>query len=447
MKQFITITAFIGLSFSGYAQSNLHSATLKGKLIHFGAVATLEDFSDIQYMVPKSFNKVIVPEVDSTFSITIPLKAPGYFRLGRNKLYLSPGDNMEVLVDQAEASKSVFKGRGSIANNYLRNVPFPKGGSFLEAGKHLKPTPDETMDFLLLTARQKDASLAELRNISPIFRKLEKGRNRADLVKSIQAVKTYASYKMSKESKEKIAEYTTRFDNISKPVKDSLLKNFVDPNYLQIEVYRDIIEELDISKTSPANKQAFADWNNAFELAYQKIKPESNKAIVPEFKRDIAIIKSKKYRDILNLLILDKLKFGNGDTAIDFIVKDIDGSETKLSSLKGKLIYIDIWATWCGPCLAEMPHLEELKKKYIDQKDLAIVSLSVDDNDPIWLDNLNKRKPKGIQWRIDRAKLTEYGVETIPRYILIDKNFKVVEMDAPRASDAKLTALFEKLLK
>ncbi|MNL73447.1 hypothetical protein D3C87_1989090 [compost metagenome] len=94
-----------------------------------------------------------------------------------------------------------------------------------------------------------------------------------------------------------------------------------------------------------------------------------------------------------------------------------------------------------------MPHLEELKKKYIDQKDLAIVSLSVDDNDPSWLDNLNKRKPKGIQWRIDRAKLTEYGVETIPRYILIDKNFKVVEMDAPRASDAKLTALFEKLLK
>ncbi len=446
MKIFTAISALFFLFIAGHTQPRQPSATLKGKLSHFGAVATLEDFSEIQHMVPKSYNKVIVPEVDSTFAITIPLKEPGYFRLGRNKLYLSPGDDMQVLIDHADASKSTFIGQGSIANNYLRNVPFPKGGSFLEAGKNLQDTPEETLLFLLKIFQQKENELAALKNIGSEFRKLEKARNKADLVNSMLSVKSYAAYKLKKEPKEKITAYTETFDRISKPVKDSLLNNFANPSYLQIEVYRDIIDELDLSNLTPSFKQAFADWNNAYTLAYKKIKPESNKAMVPGYKKDIQAIRSKKYRDILNLLVMDKLKFGNGDQAIDFMVYKTDGTKTSLSNLKGKVIYIDIWATWCGPCLAEMPNFEKLKTEYANRSDLAIVSLSVDDNDPVWLENLGKRKPEGIQWRIDRAKLTEYGVETIPRYILIDKSFRIVEMDAPRAADPALRRILEKLL-
>lgn len=447
MRTFISAVVLFFLSVASSAQSKQQSVTLKGKLVRFGAVVTIEDFSDIQYMVPKSYSITIVPAADSSFSVQIPLKEPTYFRLGRSKLYLTPGDNMEVYIDHGDASKSLFKGRGSIANNYLRNVPFPKGGSYLEAGKNIKATPAETLEYLIDVARKKDAELAALKEVSALFKKMEKARNRADLIKSISAVNSYASYKLSKEPKEKVTEFTNEFARVAKPVKDSLLKGFTDPQYLQLEVYRDITEDLDVSKATPAHKQIFDDWNKAFELAYRKIKPESNKANIPGFKKDIETIKSKKYRDVLQLLVADKLKFGNGDLAIDFVVNNPDRSSAKLSDLKGKLIYIDIWATWCGPCLEEMPHLEELKKKYQDRKDMAIVSLSVDDNDPIWLSNLSKRKPDGIQWRIDRAKLTEYGVETLPRYILIDKSFKVVEMDAPRASDSKLPALLDKLLK
>ncbi len=447
MKKYIALLSLLFLSITIYAQVKPRSVKLKGKLTHFGSVPVLEDFSDIQYMVPKSYNTVIVPGVDSTFSIEIPLAEPGYFRLGRNKLYLSPGDNLNMYIDHGDASKSLFKGRGSIANNYLRNVPFPKGGSYLEAGKNIKATPAATLDYLIDAARKKDAELAALKEVSASFKKLEKARNKADLIKSILAVATYAEYKISKESKEKATAYIKEFNQLSKPVKDSLLKGFADPSYLQIEVYRDIVDDLDMSKATSAHAQIFNDWNKAFELAYRKIKPESNKANIPGFKKDIETIKSKKYRDVLQLLVADKLKFGNGDQAIDFVVNNPDRSSAKLSDLKGKLIYIDIWATWCGPCLEEMPHLEALKKKYQDHKEVAIVSLSVDDNDPIWLNNLSKRKPDGIQWRIDRAKLTVYGVETLPRYILIDKSFKVVEMDAPRASDSKLPALLDKLLK
>jgi thiol-disulfide isomerase/thioredoxin len=97
--------------------------------------------------------------------------------------------------------------------------------------------------------------------------------------------------------------------------------------------------------------------------------------------------------------------------------------------------------------MAAMPHLEELKKKYENNPNIAIVSLSVDDNDPIWLKNLDKRKPSGIQWRIDRAKLVDYGVETLPRYFLIDKKFTVANMNAADAGDALTITEIETLLK
>jgi thiol-disulfide isomerase/thioredoxin len=140
------------------------------------------------------------------------------------------------------------------------------------------------------------------------------------------------------------------------------------------------------------------------------------------------------------------MKFGNGDLAIDFEVVTPDGGRTSLSSLKGKVIYIDIWATWCGPCMAEMPYLEQMKEKYKSIPDVAIVSLSIDDRDPIWLRDLERRKAGGIQWRIDRPKLSQYEVVGIPRYILIDKNFVVAEMEAPHASNEKASILIENLL-
>jgi hypothetical protein len=93
-----------------------------------------------------------------------------------------------------------------------------------------------------------------------------------------------------------------------------------------------------------------------------------------------------------------------------------------------------------------MPYLEEMKKKYAANSGIAIVSLSVDDNDPIWLKNLANRKPDGIQWRIDRSKLSIYEVETLPRYILIDKKFIVANMNAPRASEPEAMKEIEALL-
>ena len=66
------------------------------------------------------------------------------------------------------------------------------------------------------------------------------------------------------------------------------------------------------------------------------------------------------------------------DPASDFTLRDIDGKEVTLSALKGKVVVLSFWATWCGPCKEEMPHLFEMYKKYGEQG-LVILSISTDD--------------------------------------------------------------------
>lgn len=66
------------------------------------------------------------------------------------------------------------------------------------------------------------------------------------------------------------------------------------------------------------------------------------------------------------------------DAATDFTLRDIDGKEVSLSGLRGKVVVLSFWATWCGPCKEEMPHLFEMHKKYGEQG-LVILSISTDD--------------------------------------------------------------------
>jgi peroxiredoxin len=66
------------------------------------------------------------------------------------------------------------------------------------------------------------------------------------------------------------------------------------------------------------------------------------------------------------------------ETAADFTLRDINGAEMKLSSLKGKVVVLSFWATWCGPCKEEMPHLQAMYKE-LESQGLVVLSISTDD--------------------------------------------------------------------
>ncbi len=124
------------------------------------------------------------------------------------------------------------------------------------------------------------------------------------------------------------------------------------------------------------------------------------------------------------------------------------GGTTSLSDLKGKYVYVDVWATWCGPCKREIPFLKEVEKKY-HGKNIEFVSMSIDaaKDHAKWKAMVADKELGGVQlfapsdWKSQFVQ--DYKIKGIPRFLLIDPNGNIVTPSAPRPSDEALIKLFD----
>ncbi len=127
------------------------------------------------------------------------------------------------------------------------------------------------------------------------------------------------------------------------------------------------------------------------------------------------------------------------------------GGTTSLDDLKGKYVYVDIWATWCGPCKREIPFLKEVEKEF-HGKNIEFVSISIDKKEAYqkWKDMVAEKELGGIQLYADNdwnsQFVRDYGIEGIPRFLLIDDKGNIVNADAPRPSNPKLKEVLNGLL-
>lgn len=130
-----------------------------------------------------------------------------------------------------------------------------------------------------------------------------------------------------------------------------------------------------------------------------------------------------------------------------FSCPDIEGKTVTLESLRGKLVYIDVWATWCGPCRGELPHLEKLEESYAG-KDIHFVSISCDQNKAAWEKMVREKNMKGIQLYGGSKMqfMDDYLINGIPRFILLDREGRIVKADAPRPSNPDTPKLFDEWL-
>jgi thiol-disulfide isomerase/thioredoxin len=117
----------------------------------------------------------------------------------------------------------------------------------------------------------------------------------------------------------------------------------------------------------------------------------------------------------------------HADPAPAWTLKDLDGKTVSLSDFKGKVVILDIWATWCPPCRAEIPHFIELQNEWKD-KDVTVVGMSVDSTGAA--DVAKFVKDNGMNYPIvmgDEAAATAYGADQgIPTTVVIDKKGDIV---------------------
>jgi len=133
---------------------------------------------------------------------------------------------------------------------------------------------------------------------------------------------------------------------------------------------------------------------------------------------------------------------------------DYKGGKKSLDSFKGKYVYIDVWATWCGPCIAQFPYLKELKTIY-KNKNIVFIGISTDEDsrnggsweaaEKKWRDFVKEKDLGDVQlWSgRDFSFQQAYEINAIPRFILIDPDGNILDANAPRPSDPNLKKLLD----
>lgn len=254
----------------------------------------------------------------------------------------------------------------------------------------------------------------------------------------------------------------------SKPKKDADFEHWVesfDRNDLaNMELSKEYVRWYEIWHPQPEDetyaiyhlknlKKIFANQEviNAFADSYvEKYLKQAREDIDEVYALYKTISTNKEALAVAELLYVRYSALLPGNEALDFEMTDKKGKTFRLSDFRGKAVYIDVWATWCGPCCAEIPHMEKLAAHYAKDKRIELISISLDEDKAKWEKKLAEDKPEWKQYICPDAFESElcrnYDINAIPRFLFFDKDGQVISLDAPRSSEDGIIEYIDKHL-
>lgn len=440
----------------------------------------------------------------SSFAFELDLKRPQpiVLQVGEKSLtvFLAPGDDLKLEMNASEAGNESlkFSGSGAAQNSYLQSFFKEFNPHFDQRAMelHVLETPIDVLEIELYQQRKKQkkaldvafqdsqfskAFQAYLRDevdyaydrwllAYPIIRAeanpkslevrhlpriIQEGFD-AELLKNSEALNSQAF----RDYVRYYATYFTSEKNDFKKFKDyntSLIKKteWATAN-LEGEVQTWYISYLlgkNCNKIAPGTVDRMraaikkGETAGAYLKAVDAICEEANAAKIAD-----AATESKGKRKKSKKKKLTKMS-KNGTEKYDFRMVGLDGKEMKMSDFAGKVVYIDFWASWCGPCRGQMPFSkklhhrleEELSKK--EAKEIVFLYISIDQDDAAWRKGIESMQIEGTH-AFSNARWPDgagnfFQIPGIPRYMIMDKSGEIVNKNAKRPS---MDGIFEELL-
>ena len=435
LHKFLTIITTLALS---YSLNVIYSQDLSSYVRLSGEITNPN--SDKISIRGNGYSKVIKVNSNGTFDDTLVIKE-GDFNFNDTRestaLYLAPGYRLEISFDGKEFDETLkYSGIGEKSNNFNASYFLFNEKNNLDSETYKKIENQEYFDYELKTYESTIKLLNESEIENDKFFQVQAEKFHFRMLNNL-ITKLGEDYFAGK-TKGIITQYLdSEIDKID--FKDSVM-------FASNNDYKYFLSSYFVSGLTSGDLKTL-------ELYNEELMEMQKKSIVTTLKRGISFYNMEKldvyYQTIIKLAPndkgIDRIKgkydriknLKKGSPSPSFNYPDTSGKNISLESLKGKLVYVDVWATWCGPCKAQIPFLKQLEEKYREE-DIAFVSLSIDQlkNISKWKDMIVEKELEGIQIIADKAWrskfVTDYVIEGIPRFILIDKDGNLMNPMAPR---------------
>lgn len=428
---------------------------LKGQLTGMEENPVIMAYDGSESLIGNSKDILLQTDENGCFDTILSISEPEYYKIYGYSLYLTPGDDMMVEIS-AESHKAEFWGKGSQINNYLVSSGVSKAGCFLRAGMNMKSNYAETKRLIDSLAVKRFNQLDSLTEITDEVRIFEKKRILAEKANSYICYPIYrVIYDINLRNNDEAARIAK--DSMYKEIIPDILpilKELNDDEFLDIAVVRDVMsyaadKNNEISPVltegitvSPYMRELYttAQWVDKLRGSVsQELVDEANQYLLNMKNAEFVIELRNKIEQVSRLL--------KGKPAIDFEMTDAEGNIHKLSDFKGKVIYLDFWATWCGPCVYESPYFEKLAKEF-EGKDIVFIPISTDNDKEAWIQFITLHKKELPQYNsLDKKITSDWMLYGIPRFIIIDKEFNIVDANAPRPSQPETKDILSSLVK
>jgi peroxiredoxin len=402
---------------------------------------------------------------NNAFSIAFDLSdvTIGQIVSGRTRLplFLEPGYDLTLTADGSKLAESlVFAGKGSVENNFLLaynrdELSKTDGRMFHALVKDV--APEDIASFLDELFAKREAHYEQAKSelaFSKSFDLFTRGQLKYEKLNILM------EYPMVYQNQNRLAERVVLpegyydFLDASDLFDDSYLISdqygrFVDGymNYYYQNKYDAAASDLSRNQAlfqiagevlprqtaffqqgkivnSALNRSAFTEAE-ALYLTYKELNPD------------------QKFAEVVDATYEVVASLSPGQPAPDFTLTDINGNEVSLSDFKGSVVYLDFWASWCGPCIQQVPHAKEMKKRmaaYYDSGDLVSLYVSVDTDGQAWKDGIAKHGIEGVHvWAEGWDSASRlYNVSGVPTYYIIGRDGKIFDNRPPRPSAANI---------
>lgn len=385
------------------------------------------------------------------FNLDLELTYPVYAYMQKGEsmfeFYIFPGDEIDLSVDASKLdNSSIVSGTRKKLHDFIKIQ-----NQFLKSYQSRLKEAERGKDFLAFAKLLKDYEKKSILKLEKYSKKQSLSIQDEDFAKAnVQFAVASRLFNFIDKYEIKLAK---RYDFVKtiNPSQDGMLNNM---NYLNfLDSYFNYLRTLPEHRLT--NKYELADqylvgesqtYLKAKELAI-KCKIGQSYDYASKIKSFLDVSENGQANQALSIIYNETKDLNAGSLAPGFSLADIDGKTVELSDFKGKVVFIDFWATWCRPCLKALHYSQEMKEFYAD-KEVVFLYVSMDEDPQMWNSYVRNNSLKGVHVNVkntlgmssDIAKL--YKIRKIPAFVLIDQEGKIA---FPKAASPGSNLLYNQI--